>query len=86
MADGYILEAKDKNGEFLAYFIANESDEVQAKELVKAISLAESVDVVKHLNKSEIASWQAAFRSHPRTENFELTRGTCLDLATWMHN
>ena len=85
MAEGYIFEAKDINGKFLAYFIANESSRAEAESLVRKVSLAESVNLVKELDAHEISNWQLHLRIHARTASFELAKGTCLDLATWVH-
>lgn len=83
MTEGYIFEVKDANGKFLAYFIANEADRAKAEEIVKAVSLGESVNLVKDLDAHEISKWQLYLKSHPRTASFNLSRGTCLDIATW---
>lgn len=83
---GYILRAKDVNGNFLAYYIANESDRSKAESLVKEVSAAEGMDLVKNLDDKEIACWQSALKGHPRTESFDLAKGTCLDLAEWAHS
>jgi hypothetical protein len=45
MPDGYIFEAKDVKGEFLAYFIAHEPDLIKAQNLVRSISMAETVEL-----------------------------------------
>jgi hypothetical protein len=85
MPDGYIFEAKDVKGEFLAYFIAHEPDLIKAQNLVRSISMAETVELVKNLDMKGIINWQEALKTHPSTQDFDLASGTCLDLATWAH-
>jgi hypothetical protein len=85
MIEGYILEARDVNEKFLAYFVVNESDRLKAEEIVKATSLAESVRFVKDLSSEEISSWQTALSQFPIASSFDLVKGKCMDLATWVH-
>lgn len=85
MIEGYILEARDVNGKFLAYFVVNESDALRAEEIVKTTSMAESVRFVKDLSSEDILSWQVALKTHPFTVGFDLVKGKCMDLATWAH-
>ena len=85
MIEGYILEARDVNGKFLAYFVVNESDALKAEEIVKATSMAESVRFVKDLSSEDILSWQVALKTLPFTVGVDLVKGKCMDLATWAH-
>lgn len=85
MIEGYILEARDVNGKFLAYFVVNESDALKAEEIVKATSMAESVRFVKDLSSEDILSWQVALKTFSFTVGVDLVKGTCMDLATWAH-
>lgn len=86
MTNGYILEARDVDERFLAYFVVNESDASKAEEIVKTVSMAESVKFVKDLNSEEIRTWQAALKELPIAVEYELAKGTCIDLAIWAHS
>ena len=86
MVEGYILEARDVNEKFLAYFIINESDKLKAEQIVKTASMAESVIFVKELDSAQISNWQSALKDLPIAVSFDLAKGKCMDLATWIHS